>query len=77
MRKIINQITPFILLGTGIVAFALGIMLFAYLLLFGAILGGILYLANWIRESYFRKKKPLHKVRQYRVIDSDEWERKK
>lgn len=76
MRKLFNQLIPFILLGTGLVVFALGIVLFAYLLLFGAILGGLLFMATWIRETYLRKKNPVQKIKRHRIIEIDDWERK-
>lgn len=77
MRRLLNQITPFLLLGIGIVAFAFGIMLLAYLFLFGAVIGLILYSLAWIREKFFPHKHPTpnNHYKPGRIIDSDHWEK--
>lgn len=56
MQRLVNQIVPFILAGVAIVAFAFGIMLLAYLFLFGALVGFILFLIAWIRSRFLRPK---------------------
>lgn len=75
MQKLLNQLIPFILIGVAIVAFAFGIMLFAYLLLFGALVGCILFIITWIRKKIFPATTPAApKPRSGRIIDSDDWE---
>lgn len=54
--NIFAKIIPFILLGMAIVAFAFGLLLFTYLLIFGAIVGLILFVIAWIKERFFSKK---------------------
>jgi hypothetical protein len=71
MQKLLNQLMPFLLIGIAIVAFAFGIILLAYLFLFGAILGFILFITAWIRNKFFPSKKSIKPSG--RVIDSDEW----
>ena len=64
------------MMGVAVIAFAFGIMLLAYLFLFGAIIGTFLYFVSWIR-SKFRRPMPdtLHKRKenQGRIIDTDDW----
>jgi hypothetical protein len=74
MRRLINQILPFMFIGVAVVAFAFGIMLLAYLFFFGAIVGMILFLFNWIRQKFFATKKMIKtKKKPGRIIDSDNW----
>ena len=77
MKRIINQLIPFILFGIAIVAFAFGIVLFAYLFFFGAIVGFILFTLSWIRDKWFTPKKPVKSPppKTGRVIDSDHWKK--
>ncbi len=62
------------MIGIALAAFTFGIILLAYLFLFGAILGLILYFVAWIREKFFapKQKKTLRK-KSSRIIDSDDW----
>lgn len=69
-----ERIIPFILLGVAIVVFALGMMLLFYLLLLGAAVGFILFLATWIRDKFFPTKKIVrheHEKKSGRIIDHD------
>lgn len=47
---------PFILLGLAIVTLFFGLILFAYLFIFGAIVGVILFALAWIRQYFFPAK---------------------
>lgn len=74
MRHFINQFVPFILIGIAIVAFAFGIMLLAYLFLFGAMVGFILFIIDWTKKTFFPQKHLTKSSRQKgRVIDVDDW----
>lgn len=74
MKRFLNQLIPFIVIGIAIVAFAFGIMLLAYLLFFGAIIGFILFSILWIRDKFFPTKKVVPaKKTDGRIIDSDDW----
>jgi len=73
MNRFLNQLIPFILAGIAIVAFAFGIMLLAYLFLFGAIIGFILFIIAWIHNRFFAKKTMVKKHKSGRIIDSDDW----
>lgn len=77
MNKFLSQLIPFILFGIAIVAFAFGIILLAYLFLFGAIVGFILFSISWIRNKFFASKMPVKKDEKGgRIIDLDDWKRK-
>lgn len=75
MKRIFSQLTPFIFIGIAIVAFAFGIILLAYLFLFGAIIGLILFLISWIRYKLFPPKTltTTTKKKSGRIIDTDDW----
>lgn len=76
MRRFLQQLVPFILIGIAIVAFAFGIMLLAYLFLFGALLGVFLYMIAWVRDKFFPPKNVVRAVkRKGRIIDSDDWKK--
>lgn len=80
MQRFLNQLIPFIFIGIAIVAFAFGILILAYLFLFGAFIGFILFIVAWIRDRFFPPKSPMvrrttHKAQRKsgRIIDSDDW----
>lgn len=73
MQRLFNQLIPFIFIGIAIVAFAFGIMLLAYLFLFGAMVGLVLFLISWIKQRFFTKKTITKPKRNGRTIDSDDW----
>lgn len=56
MQKLINGIVPFIVLGIIIVIFVFGIILLSYLLIFGALVGLVLFLIAWVKEKFFPSK---------------------
>jgi hypothetical protein len=76
MQKIFRQLLPFIFIGIALVAFAFGILLLAYLFLFGALVGIILFIISWIREKFFPTKNIItqHK-KKGRIIDSNDWKK--
>jgi len=73
MRRFINQLIPFLIVGIVIIAFAFGIILLAYLFLFGALVGFFLFFINWIRHKFFAPKKIIVKTKSGRIIDSDDF----
>lgn len=76
MQKFLRQLSPFLMAGLAIIAFAFGIVLFAYLFIFGAILGFVLYLISAIRDKFFPTKNIVvikKKKSSGRIIDSDDW----
>lgn len=75
MNRLFRQITPFLIAGIGIAAFIFGMMLLMYLILFGILVGSVLYLANWIRLKFFPPKQPSAKKSAGRVIDSTDWKK--
>lgn len=73
MQRFINQLLPFLFVGIAIAAFAFGIVLLAYLFLFGALVGVALFIISWIRYKFFPPKMPEKRKKSGRVIDSDDW----
>lgn len=73
MQRLINKLIPFMLLGVAIIAFIFGIMLLAYLFLFGALIGLVLFVIASIRERFFPAPRKPPAVKSGRIIDSDDW----
>jgi len=69
LRQLSRQFPLFLMLGIAI-ALTIGIfILFAYVLFWGILFGGILWLVALIKQYFFRKRQPQkHKGR---VIDHD------
>ncbi|GEM_PF-1203862 len=77
MSRLFKQFIPFIFAGVAIVAFAFGIMLLAYLFLFGAIIGLVLFIMTRIREKFFPSKAITKKTDQStgRTFDANDWKK--
>jgi hypothetical protein len=75
MQKFLRQLVPFLLAGIAVVAFAFGILLLAYLLLFGAIVGVILFIIVWAKNKFFPPKSPAKRRPSSRIIDADHWKK--
>ena len=76
MQKLIKSLSPFVFIGIAMVAFAVGFIMLAYLLVFGAVIGLVLFLVNWLRAKLAtHKKAPTYKPipKSGRVIDADDW----
>lgn len=56
MNKLFDNIAPFLGLGILIVLFILGIFIFSYLLIIGAIVGLVLYIVALIRAKFGSSK---------------------
>ena len=56
IQRLFARLIPFIFLGVMIVLFVVGIILFSYLLIFGAIVGMILFFITWVKEKLFPSK---------------------
>jgi hypothetical protein len=57
MRKLFSTVLPFFYLGVMIMILAAGFLIFSYLLIFGAIIGFVLFICAWIAEKFAAKKK--------------------
>jgi hypothetical protein len=75
MQRFLKRLIPFVLFGIALVAFSFGIILLAYLFLFGAIVGLILFMIAWIKSKLFPSKTiaKSDKKQSGRIIDSDDW----
>ncbi|MCD6039256.1 MAG: hypothetical protein K0S27_656 [Gammaproteobacteria bacterium] len=74
MRSIIERFLPFVFLGILLVLIAVGIVLFSYLLIFGAIVGLILFVIAWIKGLLGYKKQRRSIITRHksgRTIDHD------
>lgn len=68
MNSFFTRLVPFIFIGIMLVVLAIGIILFSYLLILGAIVGLILFLVSVVKEKLFPK--PSHPAkRSGRTID--------
>ncbi len=66
LENFINILIPFLGLGIFIVLLFAGIIIFSYLLIFGAIAGLVLFVVFWIYTKLTSKTKPSG-----RIIDHD------
>lgn len=72
MKRLADHFASFLFLGMAIVALIAGLVLFSYLLLYGALVGAILFLIFWLKEKIFPDKKiKQQKPPAGRIIDHD------
>ena len=57
MRDWLLKFTPFFYLGIMLIAAFFSLVLFSWLFILGALVGGILYLVAYIRSRFFNKNK--------------------
>lgn len=68
-----TRLIPFIFLGITIVLLVAGLILLSYLLIYGAIVGLILFSIAWIRDIIFKNKSPpIVKKPRGRTLDHDQ-----
>lgn len=76
MQSIFKQILPFIFLGIMVVLAVVGFILFSYLLIFGALVGIVLFVVSWVGGLFSRKKTNHLQTKQHktgRTIDHDSY----
>lgn len=80
LSRFIATIVPFLIAGISIVLLIIGIIIFSYILFFGAIIGLILFVIAYIyfalnkrkMSHLYHKTETYHKVRSGRIIDHDQ-----
>lgn len=74
MNRLLNLLSPFIILGLVLAVLIFGAILMGYLLLFGAIIALVIFVIKKIR-AWFSPKKPIPKQNKKtgRIIDADDW----
>ncbi len=74
MKSIFEKMLPFMFVGIMLVVLVLGIILFSYILILGAIVGCILYVIARIRKLFSSKQMArTHQPKQPgRIIDHDD-----
>lgn len=74
MHRLLNVLSPFIILGIVLAVLVFGAILMGYLLLFGAIIAVIIFVIKKI-QMWFLPKRPIPKKDNNtgRVIDADDW----
>lgn len=76
MRNLMARLIPFFMLGIALVALFFGLVLLAYLFVFGALVGIVLFLINWVKVKFFPAntivKREAHKQGSGNLIDHDE-----
>lgn len=73
MQTLFSRIMPFIVLGIMLVVLIAGFILFSYLLVFGAILGLVLFMGAWLKEKFFPSQKISAIIKRGRTIDHDDF----
>lgn len=69
MQKLMRRLLPFIGLGIFLVVLFAGIVLLSYLLVYGALIGLVLFGLAWLRDKFFPSKKISTQVKRGRTID--------
>ncbi len=74
MRNLLAKIIPFLFLGMMLVILVVGFVLLSYLLIFGAIVGLILFVIAWVRDKLFPSKHltKTNQPKSGRIIDHDD-----
>lgn len=74
MKNLLSKLVPFIFLGVLLVVLVAGFILLSYLLIWGAIVGLVLFVIAWIREKLFPSKQltQTEKPKSGRIIDHDD-----
>ncbi|WP_133136640.1 hypothetical protein [Legionella rowbothamii] len=72
--KIFETLIPFIIAGIAIALFIGLLFMFSYVVIWGLIIGGILWLISVVKELIFpsTKKTPISKKTQGRIIEHDD-----
>ena len=74
MQKILARLLPFLMLVMMLGLFVVGLVVFSYLLVLGALIGIALFVVAWIKELFWRKneKQPPEVTRIGRIIEHDD-----
>ncbi|HSW69162.1 MAG TPA: hypothetical protein VLI69_03245 [Gammaproteobacteria bacterium] len=75
MNNLFQRLMPFLFLGIMLVVLVAGLILLSYLLIWGAIVGLVLFLIAWIREKFFPTRqltKSDKKRTSNRIIDHED-----
>lgn len=75
MPRFLKSLIPFFFIGIAIVVLTVGMIVLAYLIAFGALVGLGLYLVARIRQYFspVNTVTPTKKNQSGRIIDSDDW----
>jgi cell shape-determining protein MreD len=69
-QSFLSRLVPFLMLGVAIVAFFFGMLIMAYIFVFGALVGMALFAIAWIRMRFFPANKGL--VKRGRTYDHED-----
>jgi hypothetical protein len=72
MKNIYAKIMPFFMLGIALVLIFYGLILLAYLFVFGAIVGMVLFGIAWIKAKFFASRNISVPKRRGHTIEHDE-----
>ncbi|MBS0358828.1 MAG: hypothetical protein JSS53_06145 [Proteobacteria bacterium] len=70
LETFFENIMPFVIIGVSIALSILAIIVFAYVFIWGLIIGLLLFSVAYIKERFFTKHKPHEKTA--RIIEHDE-----
>lgn len=74
MQSLFGRLMPFIFVGIMVVLAVVGVILFSYLLIFGALVGLVLFAITWLRGLFSHKKTRQLQTKQHKTgqtIDHD------
>jgi len=79
MPKLVRTFFPFFAFGCMMVLLVIGLIIFSYLLIWGAMIGFVLFAMAWIKNIFFPQKKTTHysdSSLHGRIIEHDDDEQK-
>ncbi len=72
MQSFLEKLLPFLIIGVMIVIFVVGIVFLSYVLIFGALVGLVLFAIAWIRQTFFPPKDLTKPKKSGRTIEHDD-----
>lgn len=69
--KIVEQVAPFFILGITIAFMIALLVFFSYVLIWGVIIGAILALIAWVKQTFFSSN-PEKETKKGRIIEHDD-----
>ncbi len=74
LQRTLESLIPFFMIGVGIALLVGVFIMFSYVLVWGILIGAILWLVNFVKNLLFPEKKPVHLAEKSkgRIIEHDD-----
>ncbi len=71
VKNLLSKLVPFLVLGVMLVILVVGLILLSYLLIWGALVGLVLFFIAFIKEKFFPSRQLTKVNKPGRIIDHD------